>query len=73
MEVKIGVQYASRELVVETDESAEAVEKLVADALTGDGSWAFWTSLAVACLCALMELVALIAYAVSLGTKAARP
>lgn len=37
MEVKIGVQYASRELVVETDESAEAVEKLVADALSTDG------------------------------------
>ncbi|MDP2775083.1 MAG: DUF3107 domain-containing protein, partial [Nocardioides sp.] len=40
MEVKIGVQYASRELVVETDETAEAVEKLVADALSGDGVFA---------------------------------
>jgi len=35
VEVKIGVQYATRELVVETDESAENVEKLVADAVTG--------------------------------------
>ncbi|WP_134742207.1 DUF3107 domain-containing protein [Nocardioides sp. 503] len=40
MEVKIGVQYASRELVVETDETAEVVEKLVADALSGDGVFA---------------------------------
>ena len=32
MEVKIGVQHAPRELVVETDESAEDVEKLVAEA-----------------------------------------
>ncbi len=37
MEVKIGVQYASRELVVETDESADAVEKVAAEALKGDG------------------------------------
>lgn len=35
MEVKIGVQHAPRELVVETEESAETVEKLVADALAG--------------------------------------
>lgn len=34
MEIKIGVQYAARELVVETEESVEAVEKLVADAVT---------------------------------------
>lgn len=33
MEVKIGVQYAQRELVVETAESAESIEKLVADAV----------------------------------------
>jgi 3-hydroxyacyl-CoA dehydrogenase len=33
MEVKIGVQYATRELVVEVDEPGEAVEKLVAEAL----------------------------------------
>ena len=36
MEVKIGVQHANRELVIETDEKAEAIEGLVADAL-GDG------------------------------------
>jgi hypothetical protein len=40
VEVKIGVQYATRELVVETDEPAEAVEKLLADALSGDGVFA---------------------------------
>ena len=33
VEVKIGVQHAARELVVETDESAENVEKLVAEAV----------------------------------------
>jgi len=37
VEVKIGVQNAARELVVETDESTEAVEKLVADAISGEG------------------------------------
>ena len=37
MEVKIGVQYAPRELVVETNESPEAVEKLLADAVAADG------------------------------------
>ena len=37
MEVKIGVQYAARELVIETNETAEAVEKLLADAVTSDG------------------------------------
>ncbi|MAS55484.1 DUF3107 domain-containing protein [Nocardioides sp.] len=37
MEVKIGIQYAPRELVVETDESAETVEKLLADAVGSDG------------------------------------
>ncbi|MFT4082508.1 MAG: DUF3107 domain-containing protein [Nocardioides sp.] len=35
MEVKIGIQQAARELVVETDESAEVVERLVADAVGG--------------------------------------
>lgn len=38
VEVKIGVQNAARELVVETDESADAVEKLVADALSADSA-----------------------------------
>jgi hypothetical protein len=33
VEVKIGVQQAQRELVVEVEETAEAVEKLVSDAL----------------------------------------
>lgn len=37
MEVKIGIQYAPRELVVETDETAETVEKLLADAVSSDG------------------------------------
>ena len=37
MEVKIGVQQAQRELVVEVDESAEAVEKLVSDAIATEG------------------------------------
>ena len=37
MEVKIGVQYAQRELVLETDETAEAIEKLVGDAIAGSG------------------------------------
>jgi hypothetical protein len=37
VEVKIGIQHAPRELVVDTDESAEAVEKLVADAVSSDG------------------------------------
>jgi hypothetical protein len=37
MEVKIGIQHASRELVVETDEGAEAVEKLVSEAVSSEG------------------------------------
>jgi len=37
VEVKIGVQYAQRELVLETDETAEAVEKLVGEAIAGGG------------------------------------
>lgn len=37
MEVKIGIQQAQRELVVEVDVSADAVEKLVADALGSEG------------------------------------
>ena len=37
MEVKIGIQHAPRELVVDTEETAEAVEKLVADAVGSDG------------------------------------
>lgn len=37
MEIKIGVQYAARELVVETEESLESVEKLVSDAVADGG------------------------------------
>ncbi|MGZ4446319.1 MAG: DUF3107 domain-containing protein [Nocardioides sp.] len=37
MEVKIGVQHAPRELVFDTDESAENVEKLVAEAVASGG------------------------------------
>ena len=37
MEVKIGVQNAARELTVDVDETPEAVEKLVADAVSGEG------------------------------------
>ncbi len=36
MEVKIGVQHAPRELVVETDQSAEEIEKLL-DTAVADG------------------------------------
>ncbi|HZX07577.1 DUF3107 domain-containing protein [Kribbella sp.] len=35
MEVKIGVQHANRELVLESDQSPEEVQQLVADALNG--------------------------------------
>ena len=37
MEVKIGVQYAARELVIDSDEKAEDIEKRVSEAITGDG------------------------------------
>ena len=37
MEVKIGVQYAQRELAVEIDETAETVEKLLGDAIASGG------------------------------------
>ena len=35
MEVKIGVQHAARELVLESGQSAEEIQKSVSDALTG--------------------------------------
>ncbi len=35
MEIRIGVQNVSRELVVETDLSADAIAQLVADAVAG--------------------------------------
>jgi hypothetical protein len=37
VEVKIGVQHAQRELVLETDESAETVEGLISAALAAGG------------------------------------
>lgn len=36
MEVKIGVQFASRELSLESSETAATVEKAVSDAITAD-------------------------------------
>ena len=36
MEVKIGVQFANRELVIESNLSSDEIEKVVADALEGD-------------------------------------
>ena len=36
MEVKIGVQFATRELVLESSQSADEVSKTVADALKAD-------------------------------------
>ncbi|MEU5807460.1 DUF3107 domain-containing protein [Streptomyces sp. NPDC059851] len=35
MEVKIGVQHAPREIVLESDLSAEELERIVSEALTG--------------------------------------
>lgn len=37
MEVKIGVQNAARELHIETDESADAVEQQIAEAIAAGG------------------------------------
>jgi hypothetical protein len=37
VEVKIGVQHAPRELVIETGETIENVEKLVSEAVASDG------------------------------------
>lgn len=37
MEVKIGIQHAPRELVVDTNDSGDDVEKLIADAVGADG------------------------------------
>ena len=37
MEIKIGVQYSSRELVLEVDDTVEAVEKLVEKAVADGG------------------------------------
>jgi hypothetical protein len=40
MEVKIGVQHAPRELVVESDDSAEEIQAALDTALAGDGTFA---------------------------------
>ena len=37
MEVKIGIQNAAREIVVDSSESMDAIEKQVADAVGNDG------------------------------------
>jgi len=37
LEVKIGVQHAPRELVIETEDSVETVEKMVAEAVASNG------------------------------------
>lgn len=37
VEIKIGVQYASRELTIETNEAVDVVEKLIAEAVTSGG------------------------------------
>ena len=38
MEVKIGVQYAPRELVVESAQSPAEIEQIVTDAIANDGT-----------------------------------
>ena len=38
MEVKIGVQYAHRELVLDSNQSSAEIEKTVADALAAGGT-----------------------------------
>lgn len=47
MEVRIGVQSVPRELIVETDESAEDVERNLSAALNGDGGGGSVFALAV--------------------------
>jgi hypothetical protein len=37
VEVKIGVQHSPRELVVDTHDSADDIEKIVAEAVANDG------------------------------------
>ena len=37
MEVKIGVQNAARELTIDVEQSADDVEKQIADAVAGEG------------------------------------
>jgi ABC-type hemin transport system substrate-binding protein len=40
MEIKIGVQNAPRELTVDTDQTVESIEKMVAEAVEGNGVFA---------------------------------
>jgi hypothetical protein len=37
VEVKIGIQHSPRELVVDTDEKSESIEKLVSEAVSAEG------------------------------------
>jgi hypothetical protein len=37
VEVKIGIQHSPRELVVDTDQQPEAIEKLVSEAVSAEG------------------------------------
>jgi hypothetical protein len=37
VEVKIGVQQAQRELTVDVEDSAETIEKLIEDSISGNG------------------------------------
>lgn len=37
MEIKIGIQNVVREVIIETNETAAAVEKLISDAITDGG------------------------------------
>ncbi len=37
MEVKIGIQHSPRELVVDTEEKSESIEKLVSEAVSSEG------------------------------------
>ena len=37
VEVKIGIQHSPRELVVDTDEKSQSIEKLVAEAVSSEG------------------------------------
>jgi Protein of unknown function (DUF3107) len=40
LEIKIGVQNAPRELTVDTDQTVESIEKMVAEAVEGNGVFA---------------------------------
>lgn len=40
MEIKVGVRDVPREVIVETNESAAAVEAALTEAITGQGVWA---------------------------------